>query len=277
MISLGFLAFSGSALAEESIESIIQKHVVETCDKLNKPKLNTCDKRDLTPSSELPKEGAVIDNTPSQNRSRCDRDRQDAPAQTQVPNFLERSFNVSALSKNEAQEVFSYVRKQKSRYALGQGRTSTYACVQRAELIANDILEDCKIQSAKIFAFPSRNLLFLGLAKNDLVTTVNGKTYTWPDHHVANIIYVKDGAQTVPYVIDPLLFDRPVPQATWEQALRQSDTRASTRITSSAIYRPSFAYDDDKPGDRPQSKAQAIRDLEELRQQTRILNRGKGN
>lgn len=271
LISLSFLTFLGSpSKAEESIESLIQKHVVETCDKLNKPKQNTCDKRNLDPKT-LPETTAQKE---SEKLLRCDRHRSDEPEQTQVNNFLDTPMNVSAISKEDLAQVFSYIKKQKTRYALGAGRTSLAVCNQRAEIIANDILEDCKIQSAKIFALPSRNLMTLGIAKNTLDTTTETGTYSWTSHHVANVIYVKDGDKTVPYAIDPLLFTKPVPLEDWEAAMRQVDTRASTRLTSSSTYRPSGAYEDD-PSTGPRNLAQAMRDLEEYRSQSRRLQRFK--
>lgn len=274
LISLGFLALTGVAWAEESIEDIIQQHVVETCDKLNKPKLSTCDKRDLAASSSLPKEVATTE-TPPPNLSRCDRNRADTPASTKANNYIDTAFEVSTVSKQEAQEVFAYVSKQKSRYGLHNPRVATAVCTQRAELVANDILEDCKMKSAKLYVFPSRNLLFLGLATNDLVVTKGDKTFRWTKFHVANVIYVQEGNKSVPYIIDPLLFDGPVRQETWEHLFRKSDSRASTRFTSSATYRWSYAYDDEQKPDRPQHKAQALKDMEDYRRETHALNRNR--
>ena len=182
--------------------------------------------------------------------------------------------SVSRLTQEEASQVYAYIAKQRTRYALNSDWVAARVCNQRAELIANDILSDCKIKSAKIFITPSRNLYTLGLWKNTLAVEANGKNYEWTSHHVANVIYVDVNGKAVPYAIDPLLFNKPVPLGTWEKAVKQNDPRATSRLTSSATYRPSLAYEDN-PELGPSNEREAIRDIEEARRQGRVLQKDR--
>lgn len=62
-------------------------------------------------------------------------------------------------------------------------------------------------------------------------------------YHVAPVVMVKKGNKTIPYVIDPSLFNKPVPQAEWKaKMLRQSKASMSREY-----YTKRFAYD---PSDR---------------------------
>lgn len=258
--------------AEDSIESLIQKNVVEVCDKLNKPKQSTCEYRDLKPQKL--QEVATAAEATNQTLNRCDRNRTDVPDNIQEANFQETPMQVSRLSVEEASQVYAYIAKQKTRYALNSDWVASRVCNQRAELIAGDLLSDCKVQSAKIFVLPSRNLYTLGLMKNSLEVSAGDKTYTWTSHHVANVIYVEVNGNVEPYVIDPLLFKKPVPLATWEKTIKQNDTRATSRVTSSATYRPSLAYEDN-PELGPSHEREAIRDIEEARRQGRVLGKDR--
>lgn len=265
-LSLGFAAL---ARGEESIEDLIQRDVVEVCEKLNKPLQSACGRPVFKERAVAGAQGEAALTEVVEARGRCDRERSDAPAEVVTANFLGTPMPVSVLSKKEAAQVFSYVTNQKSRYAIEASWAGAKVCNQRAELIAADILSDCKVRSAKIFVEPSRNWWLLGFAKDTLEVQTKDVKYVWPNHHVANIIYVESNGGAEPYVMDPLLFNKPVPLALWEKTIKKNDPSATSRITSSSTYRPSFANEDD-PTQAPNA-ARALKDLDKARRDAKIL------
>lgn len=252
------------AAPDRSLENLIQDTVVRACDRIN-TKRSTCGQmRAEAPRTAPPVVAEVL--------KRCDPKRQDAPPSQSVNNSENRAFDVSVVSAQEAQQVFDFIRPQKSRYALTGAGVANRVCAQRAQMVAFDLLDQCKMKSAKIFVQPSRSRLALGLWRNSLEVEVNGQSYSWDKYHVANVIYVRqvDG-RTEPYVLDPLLFQEPVPMATWEALLKKTDPRASSFLTSPSTYTASGISSDDPT--KPLSTAQAESDLSLARRQAREMQR----
>ncbi|HJV39878.1 MAG TPA: protein-glutamine glutaminase family protein [Geothrix sp.] len=75
-------------------------------------------------------------------------------------------------------------------------------------------------------------------------------------YHVAPVVFVREGKTPTAQVLDPSLFDRPVPYATWKARLL---AKAKAKLTR-AYFTTRFAYD---PDDR--TKALADYDEESLR------------
>ena len=65
-------------------------------------------------------------------------------------------------------------------------------------------------------------------------------------YHVAPVVFVREGKLPSAYVLDPSLFDRPVPHATWKAKLL---AKAKAKLTR-AYFTTRFAYD---PEDRTRS------------------------
>ncbi|WP_243294974.1 protein-glutamine glutaminase family protein [Geothrix mesophila] len=75
-------------------------------------------------------------------------------------------------------------------------------------------------------------------------------------YHVAPVVFVREGKTPTAQVLDPSLFDRPVPYATWKARLL---AKAKAKLTR-AYFTTRFAYD---PDDR--TKVQTDYDEESLR------------
>ena len=60
-------------------------------------------------------------------------------------------------------------------------------------------------------------------------------------YHVAPIVMVKVNGKNVPYVIDPSIFDKPVPYTEWKGKM----TSKSGTTASSEYFTNRFAYDPD--------------------------------
>ncbi|RPJ78261.1 MAG: hypothetical protein EHM20_04330 [Alphaproteobacteria bacterium] len=58
-------------------------------------------------------------------------------------------------------------------------------------------------------------------------------------YHVAPVVMVKKGNKTIPYVIDPSLFNKPVPQAEWKAKMLTKSKASMSR----EYYTKRFAYD----------------------------------
>lgn len=252
------------ATSDRSLENLIQDTVVRACDRLN-TKRSACGQT----RAEAPRAAPLP--TPEALK-RCDPKRQDQPPAQAVSNSENRPFDVSVVSIEEAKQVFDFIRPQKSRYALTGAGVANRVCAQRAQMVAFDLLDQCKMKSAKIFVQPSRSRLALGLWRNSLDVEVNGQSYSWDKYHVANVIYVSQAdGRTEPYVIDPLLFQEAVPLATWENLLKKTDPRASSYLTSPSTYTASGISEDDPS--KPIRTGQAESDLALARRQAREVQR----
>lgn len=270
------------ARAEEiSIEELIQRDVVDACDKLNKPKTTCQAPKELKPVATVDVAG-TDDTAPAssdalarqgQSLSRCDRAREDIPAHAEMTSYSEKTFPVSRLSENEVQDVFKYVSKQKSRYVLNNGWAASGVCAARSHLIADDIAKDCKISSGKIFVSPSRSAMTLWMAKNSLWVEAKGRKFRWDEFHVANVVYVEKNGQTEPYVIDPMLFDKAVPLKQWESLVKSHDSSASSWFTTSKAFTPADRHEDD-----PQNlmnTQQAHEEIEKAKHDERIMRKAR--
>lgn len=71
-------------------------------------------------------------------------------------------------------------------------------------------------------------------------------------YHVAPVVFVREGRTVVLQVLDPSLFDRPVPHATWKARLLAKGKAKLTR----AYFTTRFAYD-------PDDRTKALEDYEE--------------
>lgn len=148
-------------------------------------------------------------------------------------------FKASVLTPEELTELEAYVSRsdKTKRYGLSEQmlvRKST--CAQRAMNVAGDLLNDCQVQSAKIFAQgPMRN-----------IKGKCGETYTWddsflwmnPNYHVANLVYVEKNGKREPYVIDRLLFFKAVPLEEWKDKV-DSNRNLKYSITGPTVTTPS--------------------------------------
>lgn len=150
-----------------------------------------------------------------------------------------QEFKASILSASELTELEEYVSRsdKTKRYGLSEHmlvRKST--CAQRAMNVAGDLLNDCQVQSAKIFA--------QGRMRN--VKGKCGETYAWDDsflwmnsnYHVANLVYVEKNGKAEPYVIDRLLFFKAVPLNEWKDKV-DSDRNLKYSISGPTVTTPS--------------------------------------
>ncbi|KYG65743.1 hypothetical protein AZI86_01315 [Bdellovibrio bacteriovorus] len=242
------------ARAEElSIEELIQRNVVDACDKLNKPKTTCQVHKELKPKKSAVVETAaaeapIEETLQAKNLNRCDSSRADIPAQTEMTSYSEKKFPVSRLTESDVQDVFKYVNKQKSRYLIKDGWAATGVCAARSHLIADDIAKDCKVESGKVFVSPSRSAATLWMFKNSLWVEAKGRKFRWDEFHVANVVYVEKNGQAEPYVIDPILFDKAVPLNQWEALVKSQDPSASSWVTSSRAFGQSDRHEDDPNG-----------------------------
>lgn len=248
---------------QDDIAALIQNSVVKACDQINKKKTSCTGGTAISPA---PPPVAV---TTKADLKRCDPARRDTPENTPLANSQGQEMALSRLSPDEAWELFQYVSSQKHRYGLNGNYVADRVCAQRAQLVAYDLLQDCHVKSAKIFVQPSRSWMTLGLGRNMLSVKSQGRTYRWDNFHVANVVMVNEAGEDAPYVIDPLLFSRPVPLATWEKLVKQNDSGASSTLTGPGVYLLGDASDDG-PDLRP-TPGRALQDLEEARRLARQL------
>jgi hypothetical protein len=109
-------------------------------------------------------------------------------------------------------------------------------CQQRAHMIGHDLASH-GIETVKILLYPK---IGHSIIPDDKLKTSRGKIPQWP-YHTANVILVKEKDSRVrPYVIDPLMNGRPVPQEDWERRLRTNPESSieTQRIISRFNYGP---------------------------------------
>lgn len=279
-----------SSAHADDIGDLIQNSVVKACDQINKKKSgcvlqkatkpaavkddNAADRASTSntdTSSPAPANPTDVAAAVGATLSRCDSQRADLPPTAPLSNSSEQNMDLSTLTPAEAQQVFQFVSRQKSRYGLSGNYVADRVCAQRAQLVAYDLQQVCKVKSAKIFVQPSRSWLTLGLGRNDLQVDANDKHYRWDNFHVANIVMVHDGAGDEPYVIDPLLFQQPVPLKQWEALVKKSDPSASSTLTSGSVYLLNEASEDDPS--RPVFPGKAEQDMSEAKALAQRLRR----
>lgn len=226
------LILAGAARADE-IADLLQDSMIQACDRLNSPH----------------KAGCPLDKT--------------EPKKSDCP--LGKDVADGALSPEDAQKLFRSVRAQKSRYALSGEYVADRVCAQRAQLVASDLQDACKLKTEKIFVQPSRNSLGM---RNTLKVEADGRTYSWDKYHVANVVKVTKDGKTESYVFDPLLFKDAVPLKTWEAAVKKSDPAATSTVTPSKVY-----LVNDEPGDERGLAARAEREIRKAREDARVLRR----
>lgn len=254
----------------DPIKALIQNSLVDTCERLNKPNSSPCRlNQKKIQKAEIPP--AMIEENKEVSLPRCNPNRDDVPKLISMKSSNDQDVPVSSLSPEEAQEVFNHFSKQGSRYILTNSWMAQRACAQRAQLMAADLLKDCKIRSGKIFVRPSRSALTLWMGRNVLEVSAKGKQYSWDNFHVANIIYVEENGKSKPYVLDPLLFDGPAPLEKWEALVKTNDPGASSTLSSGSVYKFTDVYEDDPQ--RAPAAYQAQKDLDELRVLYRRMQR----
>ena len=230
--------------------ALIQDSVVRACDQINNH--NGCSLKKnvaraaVKPAAVTPPPPAAQPPPPPVVLSRCDPTRRDAPPATSLKNVNDVSMPMSSLDSDEANQIFQFVDKQKSRYVLGSNPAREVVCRERAHLIGFDLQDVCKVKSAKIFVTPGRSAWSLYLTHNSMSVEAKGEQHRWDTYHVANVIMVNKNGEDKPYVIDPVLFDRPVPMSEWKSLMNKNNSSLNYTVTSGSTYGVEDA-DSDKP------------------------------
>ena len=249
---------SAQSQVPNSIEELIESTVVRACDQINRRAQTPC-------ANELRARARTAPPAiPSAAASRCDSSRRDSPE-----SVSEQNVSMSAISKTEAEQAFAFVQRQRSRYALDGPGLADRVCAQRAQLVAVDLERHCQLQTAKLFVAPSRTL---GVLPGLLKVTVNGRTYQWNNYHVANVVMVRENGRDRAYVLDPLLFDKPVPREEWEALVRSSDKKAVSSLRPASTYLLGETNEQISPG-QPLSSIRAEQDLQEARRRAHLMSR----
>jgi hypothetical protein len=126
--------------------------------------------------------------------------------------------NLSVLSEQDAQEVFNILKGYDndlvySEYGIG--------CESRAYAM-NLIMDEMCINSAKAFVESEKIQL-------------EGHSWSWY-YHVAPIVLVRSGDTTIPFIMDPAIFDSAVPLTTWIEKLREQHYYNEYAITLTSKY-----------------------------------------
>lgn len=181
-----------AALAQKSIEEIINQDLINKIDKLNKPKGNdgNCppDKKQIVNASQKSSAG---------------------PETQEVEDVAGNKFSVSVVTPEKANEIFQKEVKQ----ILPYRTCDPSLCGDRAQVLGFELAKQ-KIETGKVFAKPG----YLGSLVPDTEENKNGNL-RWK-YHVANTILVKNGGKIETWVFDRCLFDKPVPLAEWEKKLQ---------------------------------------------------------
>ena len=140
----------------------------------------------------------------------------------------DKTIELSVLSEKEAATAFNFLQAQAD-IPFGFPMDGCYA---RAHKMSR-LLEDKGIISGKAFIEGQLH-----------VDSKDFGEITW-SYHVAPVIMVKPAGQkiAVPYVIDPSLFTKPVPYATWKAIM----TKSQNSSVEHEYFTNRFAYD---PNDR---------------------------
>jgi hypothetical protein len=183
-----------------------------------------------------------------------------------------KEFEVSMISYEYLEEVFKNLASQKHipfRYPED-------GCYARAHEMSS-IMEQQKIISGKVFIEGSLRV----------ETTNSPKGYVEWWYHVAPIVKVKKGKEELVYVLDPSLFDKPVPVEEWYkiQTKHQNPPKEDKKYyTTRFHYQPNdgekTTYTDDDKQDVKQTmetylKVQQERDEEKKKAETGGSNESK--
>ena len=140
-----------------------------------------------------------------------------------------KEFEVSMVSYEYLEEIFQNLANQKHipfRYPED-------GCYARAHEMSM-IMEKQKLISGKVF--------IEGKLRVETTNSPLGHVEWW--YHVAPIIKVKKGKEELVYVIDPSIFNKPVPVEEWYkiQTKHQAPLAADEKDPSKKYYTPRFTY-----------------------------------
>jgi hypothetical protein len=142
---------------------------------------------------------------------------------------------VSVVSGSQAAEVFARVKAQREiafRYPLD-------GCYARAHLMGRLMLE-MGVRPGKVWAFDDRAMADKKAPPRLYARTGNHpKGEVWWKYHVAPLLGVRDaGGKVRMHVIDPSLFDEPVPLARWQGRMMHPSIRFAARLDVTAWDQP---------------------------------------
>jgi hypothetical protein len=140
------------------------------------------------------------------------------------------------ISVNKAKQLYS-----KARNSLKiNWSASDNGCEARADLVAEVFEKEEGLITEKVWAMPPNNGLlsvYMNNAETELVE--------W-NYHVANIVEVKNGNNISKMVIDPSLFEEPVPLDIWKARITKHSGNSVTFPNSSRLaYMPPMSYSGD--------------------------------
>ncbi len=157
-----------------------------------------------------------------------------------------KSVELTILSEERAMDVFN---KLKSDEDI-PFNFPYEGCFARAHKMALD-MDDMGIVSGKAFV------------EGELLMKMNGQEFGW-SYHVASLVLVKKGSKMVPTVIDPAIFDKPVPFEEWKAFLLKDPKSKKT----SEYFTKRFNYD-------PETRHSDLKDYNEEELENMVaINRG---
>lgn len=151
---------------------------------------------------------------------------QDSKAGVVVPRDWAPELGLTLISLNEAKALFDHFKSQNDL----MWQYVEEGCFARAHLMAHEMERKRGIISDKIFAYP--------VSGGSLTPPVPGGVTQW-NFHVAPVVLVKNGEEQVPYVLDPVLDDRPITLTDWRKKL---DIFKSGSIRFIVLPRFAFRY-----------------------------------
>lgn len=154
----------------------------------------------------------------------------------------DKKIDLSTLSEDDAISLFNEIAGRKD-IPFGFPMDGCYA---RAHKVVR-ILEDQGIIAGKAFV------------EGELYVDTKFGEVGW-GYHVAPVIMVKKGSATVPYVIDPSLFTKPVPQSEWKAKMLAKSKSKFTR----EYYTNRYSYDpDDRTANYSNYTEESVEDMEQ--------------
>lgn len=146
-------------------------------------------------------------------------------SKTKIKNYLGKDFEISSISYEYLDEIFDFLASQKH-IPFNYPEDGCYA---RAHEMAR-LMEEKGIASGKTF--------IEGSLRVETQNSPKGYVEWW--YHVAPIVAVKksDGTEVV-YVIDPSIFDKPVPVVEWYDI----QTKHAAGKKDESYYTPRFSYE----------------------------------
>lgn len=141
--------------------------------------------------------------------------------------FNKKSIELTIVSEERASNVFNKLKNDE-----GIPFNFPYdGCYARAHKMAT-IMDEMGIVSGKAFVEGKLNM------------KMNGFEFAW-GYHVASLILVKKGGKLIPTVIDPSIFDKPVPFEQWKAFLLKNPKSKKTGefFTKRFNYDPQASHD----------------------------------